>query len=737
MTSFLPLEQQILVRAERLLTDATKASRPSSRHTERLAILEAASARLGGFDVRDYHEAFQIETRFAVDAIDTVAARLLDELSRLPMHSSLALCALAREPLTSHVTRTSGAHYTDFRLAQLIGRKAAEWHAEGRAIVDPAAGAGILLVATTLAICGQDRKRTTEWLSSSVVAADMSGTALRGARLALASLTDRVDAIVHMTRHWFIGDSLLRPTSAWNEAGHDSYLVVGNPPWEKLKVHLHEEEVAMGSDRHYGAARKPYSIDLTQRRETMRSYAQEVSRRFPLISGGEADMFAAFTQLMMQLAGPNGAMVALVPAGLIRSKSTQGLREALTRRFANVGFSIIDNKTRFFAIDTRFKFLAVTASGTKARANASTRITISHATGDAVGCTEGAGTAVPLSTLRALRPDLSIPEVRDGAEWRLFLKMNRSGLRWNSPDSPWYPDFAREVDMTRERRHFVEADGRGLLPLVEGRMVHQHRFGAKEYVEGSGRRAIWEPTMPGHSRVRPQFWIHPDRVPTSARVRATVDRAGFCDIAGQTNERSMLAAMIPAGVACGNKVPTIVFPNSPGENALLLWCAMVNSFAFDWMLRRVLTTTVNYFLLQSVPLPPIAPDSLPGRRMIDAAKEIMLLDNTPRSVDPRPRMAELRRQIDVACFRAYGITGAEARTVMADFPSIDRAQRPLAGERRSTVTRDYLLAAMPGSYRHEAETRSKAALALGAIAYLPSQSRMEDDTSFQASARPA
>ena len=63
-----------------------------------------------------------------------------------------------------------------------------------------------------------------------------------------------------------------------------------------------------------------------------------------------------------------------------------------------------------------------------------------------------------------------------------------------------------------------------------------------------------------------------------------------------------MASLIPAGVVCGNKVPNDPFPWDPSEERLLVWVSIANSFAFDWMLRRVLTTTVNYFLLQSVPM---------------------------------------------------------------------------------------------------------------------------------------
>jgi hypothetical protein len=183
----------------------------------------------------------------------------------------------------------------------------------------------------------------------------------------------------------------------------------------------------------------------------------------------------------------------------------------------------------------------------------------------------------------------------------------------------------------------------------------------------------------------------------------------------------MMAAVIPAGVACGNKVPTVAFPNLPGEEALHLWCGMVNSFAFDWLLRRVLTTTVNYFLLRSVPLPPLLPSTLPGRGVATDARQVSVL-SASGCHDTVMAVAELRRNIDLACFRAYGLDGIDAALVLSDFPSLDRSEPPLPGERRSTVTRDYILSTVDGPNRKKHADRAQAALNLGALPYRPSQS---------------
>ena len=73
------------------------------------------------------------------------------EIGRTRSLSALALSALAREPLSKHETRTAGAHYTDFRLALLIGRLATALNLRGAPSLDPASGAGMLLA------CGQHR----------------------------------------------------------------------------------------------------------------------------------------------------------------------------------------------------------------------------------------------------------------------------------------------------------------------------------------------------------------------------------------------------------------------------------------------------------------------------------------------------------------------------------------------------------------------------------------------------
>ena len=154
-----------------------------------------------------------------------------------------------------------------------------------------------------------------------------------------------------------------------------------------------------------------------------------------------------------------------------------------------------------------------------------------------------------------------------------------------------------------------------------------------------------------------------------------------------------------------------------------VWTAIANSFAFDWMLRRVLTTTINYFVLYGVPMPRINPGGLPWRRLAGAVDELARLDLGGRSRDTDRLAADLRIQIEVAVSQVYDLTAQELALMLDDFPLLDRGQPALEGEVSSSITRDTVLSAL-ARRRREADhwgMRAKAAAAIGAVPYVPAQ----------------
>ncbi|MFL5346353.1 MAG: Eco57I restriction-modification methylase domain-containing protein [Hyalangium sp.] len=728
MSSPRPLEEHLLEPALQVLEAATR-DHFGAEHSVRLEVLEAAASRLGGFSLEGYRKVFADGYRLKARPALALAEAVVDAIRSTPIPPAIALSALARPLLSASAQRRSGAYYTDFRLAQSLAETARASLVDGARIIDPACGTGILLVAAVLAGCGADRLRTSAWLRHQIYAADLSPEALRGARLALAALTDDLDVMEEMSSRWREQDSLLAGAAAWRSrvpAGFD--VVIGNPPWEKLKLSRHEFLRSTGQERHYGEDYGPAALDLdryTAERDSLTSYVHRLGQRYALLGTGEPDLYQLFLELFFHLARGGGCVAALVPAGLIRSQGAQRLREFLFDSTTELELTILENRSRFFSIDTRFKFVALRAV-LRAGEERRSELSVLHAQGTEAGVERTGAARISRQVLREVRPDLTVPEVRSDAEWRIFRTLSREGIPWGTTEDGWSARIVREVDMTNDRQHFSRTRRADMLPLVEGRMIQQHRFGAKRYVTGSGRRARWDAIPFGESSMEPQFWYPRSALSEELRERACQPRIGFCDITGQTNERSMQAALIPPGVICGNKVPTITFPLSGADEKrrLFLWLAIANSIPFDWLLRRVVTTTINYFVLLSVPLPRIDPGGILARRLSAASQELHEFDQKGRGGIHLWDVARLRAQIDVDVLEAYKLGLEDLQEILKDFPLLDRSQPALPGEERSTVTQDFLMSSAARRFKHPAarwEARLGQARKIGAIPYIPSE----------------
>ena len=262
-------------------------------------------------------------------------------------------------------------------------------------------------------------------------------------------------------------------------------------------------------------------------------------------------------------------------------------------------------------------------------------------------------------------------------------------------------------------------------------MVHQYVHSAKAYIGGSGRRSVWAPSIQARCILRPQYWHDSDSLPSITLKRIGQPRVGFCDITGQTNERTMLASWIPASVVCGNKVPTITFEAHNGTARVVASCflAIANSFVFDWMLRRVVTTTINYFILESLPFPKLDFSSSTAKELCARVGSISACEHFREGLTAPLatwQHAKHRARIEAIVAALYGLKLSELEHIIDDFPLLDRSQPPIDGETRSTVTRDLVLFEScielggRSSYVTRLKERIAKALARGAVPFVPS-----------------
>ncbi|MGH3931493.1 MAG: hypothetical protein ACRDTF_16160 [Pseudonocardiaceae bacterium] len=472
---------------------------PALRHVEalptgaRLPALEAAAAAVGGFSIEKFWDLIGRSRAVPGPTVDAGRA-VAEALNAIPVPPSLALSALARPELSTHEQRRAGAYYTDFRLARFLAEQALGDLAPadpGAPLVDLASGSGMLLVAVVRAATAGDRFAATHMIAEQVCAADTDPRALAGVRLALLAECGDLDVLDGLSGRLRTTDSLVAGPAAWADVAPAGFgLCIGNPPWEKTKLTRHEFLRAAGLQRHYGHDYDEAELDeYAVARRAATAYGTRLAAQFRHHGGGDVDLYQVFTELALRSVAPGGRIALLLPAGLIRCLNTNDLRRTLLESTRHLRLTVLDNKARFFGIDSRFKFLAVVGELGPGPA----RLVLSHARGTTTSIEEGAAGELDVAALTDERGHVLIPEVRSPHDSDIFSRMRRA---WVARPATWRYRYLREVDMTNHRHAFVRAPVPEALPVVEGRMVGAHRFGAKAYLSGTGRAARWAPLPP-------------------------------------------------------------------------------------------------------------------------------------------------------------------------------------------------------------------------------------------------
>ena len=608
--------------------------------------------------------------------------------------------------------RDAGAVFTPpmlafFLASEVIGPASTSWPAVSRQrVIDPACGAGSLMLATL----AEGRKklnatrlsfkneRLRDWAIGQVRGIDRDRDTASVAA-GLLGLSLGVDAeLVLGTGMVRVADSLLEYDDEIDVGSYDR--VIMNPPWIKTK----NLDAKNYSDR----LREDSRYTLTTRD-----------------GQGDLDLYQFFLERAYALAANGGRIGFIVPGSFLRSARAARLRYLYLTAGHLVRLDEFWNQERVFPIHSMFRFVTGVFDKGVAPGTVDARFR--------VGSVESLVDQQPKQLWPSLFVDESnstarvIPEVITPSGLALFRKISSCQPALGSRDNPWAGRvrFKRELDMTGHRHLFTnssEIDHDSVVtsllhPVYEGRMVHQFDSSAKTYLGGKGRSAEWSVWLPGR-QFRSQFYVEESNIPEGLIGHVSKSRAGFCDVTGHANERTVLAAMIPAGAVCGNKVPTLQVDD---HRLHLLWVAIANSFVIDWYIRRSVSTTINYHYLWATPFPWVAPTSSVGRSLLTLSKSL----TAPRSCARNDlwRRAQMRADIDCHIAMLFKLFASELNEILDDFPLLDRGQPSPIGH-ASTITRDLLMARyarMLGRTDIGAETRVMQARSAGAIPYMPGQ----------------
>jgi hypothetical protein len=480
------------------------------------------------------------------------------------------------------------------------------------------------------------------------------------------------------------------------KGGFDAILT--NPPWEifkpnskeflqeysdlvtKKKMAIHEFEAHQAEllkDRDIRTAWLQYLSDYPHQSAFFRSspqYKNQISIINGKKAGTDINLYKLFTEQCFNLLRSRGQCGIVIPSGIYTDLGAKQLREMLFTKAAITGVFGFENRKEIFdGVHRSYKFVILTFEKGRATEHfpaAFMRINVEELDRFPQ---EGA-IEMSVDLIRRLSPDsVSLMEFKNDQDIRIAEKMLRFPLLGEQIEGTWTIKFTAEFHMTNDSHLFKTSPGSGRLPLYEGKMIWQfdHQFTEPRYwvIEKEGRR-----TLLG------------DGTDTGCFLDYQVYRLGFRDIASNTNERTMIAAIIPPTFH-GNKLPTVrVFQDGQRlihNSSQLFLCAILNSFVIDFMLRMKVTTTLNFFYVYQLPIPRSAPNDPASESLVDRtarltcttpafddlARELGLKSHKAGATDATER-ATLRAELDGLIAHLYGLTEEEFAYILTTFPLV-------------------------------------------------------------------
>lgn len=437
--------------------------------------------------------------------------------------------------------------------------------------------------------------------------------------------------------------------------------VVGNPPWERMKVQEREffdaeapeiaSAVSAATRRAMIEKLKKAKPELHARYEAAKDTAEKTldyvrtCDRYPLTGKGDINTYAVFAELAKNLVSPNGRVGLLVPSGIATDSTTKDFFASLIEKSNLYGLFDFENKATVFPdVHSSQKFCVLLFSGSHLKSDASDFVFFAHSMDDL----KDKNRQITLSAedIRLLNPNtLTCPifrTLRDAELTKSIYKRVAVLIDKGREEggNPWGVKFLRMFDQTNDAELFHTAEqlkSKGFkrsgpnwkkgkevfLPLFEAKMIqmYDHRA-ASVVVKGENwmrqgqtvDTSLVEHQNPEYT-ANPRWWVAAAEVAGVTSTSELSAMLAYKDVTSSTNQRTMIASYLPpSGVL--NSAPLILTDKLLSATRTACLLGNLNSLSFDYVARqKVGGLHLNYFIVEQLPVFP--PDTYAKRCLWD------------------------------------------------------------------------------------------------------------------------
>ena len=541
----------------------------------------------------------------------------------------------------------------------------------------------------------------------------------------------------------------------WQESrpqgGFDA--VIGNPPWDRIKL----QEVEWFATRDLELALAPTAAarrkgiqqlrdqgaSLADEFDTAKAQAESLSQMvrsggdYPLLSGGDINLYSLFVERSMNLIKPDGFVGLLTPSGIYADKTAARFFKSVSTKGRVGGLFDFENKKIYFKdIHASFKFCALILGGEERRFDQTQCAFFLHDT----ETVHDEDRCFPLSPddFARVNPNTGTAPVfrsRKDAEITRRIYERHPVLVDRSQGKEkrvWPVKYTTMFHMANDSHLFRTAEkldsegfypvegnrwkkGKDLyLPLYEGKMVQafDHRA-ASVVVNPENLSRTGQPREATPEEHANPNWLPNIRYFIDSSHRKIASTRGYIltykRITAATNVRTMIAAVGPHAAYEMNANNILLSPKAK----VVACCCIVsclNSMAFDYVVRqKIQGVTLNWYIIEQLPL--IPPNAYKREFGATTARDlvrdhVLRLTYTAHDMAPFARdlgydgkpfiwdeeeRRHLRARLDALYFHLYGLSQDAAEYVLDTFPIVRREDEAACGTYR---TRDMTLAYM-------------------------------------------
>lgn len=509
--------------------------------------------------------------------------------------------------------------------------------------------------------------------------------------------------------------------------------VLGNPPWDKAKVEdkkwfayrhptIANAEKAASRKRMIEALSRgtfgeefnglPPSQERSKAEQRLfRQYERakqqsaaasvyghleaEHGGRFPHTGKGDTNLYAYVGELMTSIRNPTGTVGVVVPPGLV----TDDAYKAFAQKMLDGEISSIyqfDNTEKIFPIDNRYTFALITFRKSETMECVFYASEVAHLEDEhrklvfEKGDFERFNPNTQTCLFARTKEDLAVLRKMYAAA-PVFLRKGIEGC------NPWNVRTMTMFHMTNDSGLFHSVkDEDDLVPLYEGKLIHQFddRFATYSGKKNSKGELVPEDVHQLQKedpefQITPRYWIKAELVAKELKDKSW-DKPwmiSFRDVSSPTNQRTLIASVLPSDVGAGNVIP-LILPNVSNTQAACL-LGNLNSLALDFVERiKQPSLHVNFFILYQIPvLPPESYRQEDQQFICERVAKLTRNSSQIRDVwlkeypfyqwqSSRERL-EIRAELDAYYAHLYGLTREELQYVLdpsaiygEDFPSV-------------------------------------------------------------------